>query len=477
MAVGAAADGSPSLQATVNPFWARPELLFGHWAPFLLDLLTRFVVVACVVLTIDRMCVGLAPSPVPSLAFFLMLGCLLFAIAKHILGAMVAGPTPDMNVTTEVGSFRSDSVSWVACGMRGWRPQMEDAHVVAMLDPAVFPDAGVFAVLDGHGGWEVSALASKLLAREVTACGREQRTKSDRAGLEEALRSSLPRLDAMIRSGPLGLGSVCPTMFHPFAGTGSTACVAAVDFASREVLVANIGDSRAVLIRGGKAVGLSEDHKPENPEERVRIRCAGGKVLKVGPCHRVDGNLNLSRALGDYQLKANFTLPPEKQKVSAFPDFTRTPFEGGPEELLVVACDGLFERCSNQDIADLIWPRLKRGLGLSEIAKQLLHACCARSCKGRPIEMGTDNETVVLVKLPAKVSDEPLCGDLHAGQRVQIHGLESEAGRVLNGLTGILEGQSRSEGRLDVCLPSRAGEVKSFKAVNLLALGSTGATS
>ena len=40
----------------------------------------------------------------------------------------------------------------------------------------------------------------------------------------------------------------------------------------------------------------------------VVIGGAGGQVLKVGPCHRVDGNLNLSRALGDFDFKANSEL-------------------------------------------------------------------------------------------------------------------------------------------------------------------------
>ena len=39
------------------------------------------------------------------------------------------------------------------------------------------------------------------------------------------------------------------------------------------------------------------------------------QVIKIGACHRVDGNLNLSRAFGDFSLKAA-ALPPEKQKAS-----------------------------------------------------------------------------------------------------------------------------------------------------------------
>lgn len=61
------------------------------------------------------------------------------------------------------------------------------------------------------------------------------------------------------------------------------------------VLVANAGDSRCVACQGGVAVDLSIDHKPEDVEELARITKAGGKVTGDG---RVNGGLNLSRALG-----------------------------------------------------------------------------------------------------------------------------------------------------------------------------------
>lgn len=51
----------------------------------------------------------------------------------------------------------------------------------------------------------------------------------------------------------------------------------------------------------GVVVPLSYDHKPNNEMETKRIEAAGGWVM----FNRVNGNLALSRALGDYIFKKN----------------------------------------------------------------------------------------------------------------------------------------------------------------------------
>eukprot|EP00401_Gymnodinium_catenatum_P050606 CAMPEP_0117490568 /NCGR_PEP_ID=MMETSP0784-20121206/17617_1 /TAXON_ID=39447 /ORGANISM="" /LENGTH=395 /DNA_ID=CAMNT_0005285329 /DNA_START=258 /DNA_END=1445 /DNA_ORIENTATION=- len=387
----------------------------------------------------------------------------------------MAGPTPDLSVVSESGTLRKDT-TWASSAMRGWRDDMEDHHVVTMLDESVLDDTAVFAVFDGHGGKDVSALAASLLVSELSEiCRQDKGTNSEVSSkgtdsgqfLQTALKNMLPRLDERILRGYMGLGRMLPFFTHPYATCGSTACVVAVSFTRREVFVANLGDSRAILIRNGKAIALSTDHKPEDPAERTRIRAAGGQVLKMGPCYRVDGTLNLSRALGDFHLKANRKLPPEAQKVVAFPDCTQTPFRGGSEELLVVACDGLFEKCSNQDVADIVWPRVRQGMSLTKVGQELLHACCARGFDGRPVEPGTDNETVLLVKLPPARPETKDAAGLATGDRVLVHGLQTETGRQLNGLVGIIEGlNGPSNDRYLVRLVAD-GVVKSFKAANL----------
>lgn len=83
-------------------------------------------------------------------------------------------------------------------------------------------------------------------------------------------------------------------------------CTAVVALLYEKLLyIANAGDSRAVLGRNGKAVPLSQDHKPANTPERERIVAAGGFLSDIGGMCRVNGNLNLSRAIGDLKYKNN----------------------------------------------------------------------------------------------------------------------------------------------------------------------------
>lgn len=83
-------------------------------------------------------------------------------------------------------------------------------------------------------------------------------------------------------------------VLQPGSDSGTTAVVALIR--GKQLIVANAGDSRCVVSEKGKAVDMSYDHKPEDELELTRIKNAGGKVTMDG---RVNGGLNLSRAIGN----------------------------------------------------------------------------------------------------------------------------------------------------------------------------------
>jgi len=67
---------------------------------------------------------------------------------------------------------------------------------------------------------------------------------------------------------------------------------------------------------------MSQDHKPDDPEERKRIYNANGFVEES----RVNGMLALSRALGDFEYKSNPSLKAKDQAVTCHPDVKVIPF-------------------------------------------------------------------------------------------------------------------------------------------------------
>ena len=89
---------------------------------------------------------------------------------------------------------------------------------------------------------------------------------------------------------------------------GCTSNVIYIDKSQKKVYVANAGDSRCVMGKAEKAVEMSVDHKPECQVEIDRITKSGSTITDG----RVDGNLNLTRSLGDLKYKNRTHLTPEE---------------------------------------------------------------------------------------------------------------------------------------------------------------------
>ena len=158
--------------------------------------------------------------------------------------------------------------------------------------------------------------------------------------------------------------------------------------------VANAGDSRAVLCRGGEALPLSEDHKPAQARELARIEAAGGFVTPQG---RVNGNLNLSRALGDLKYKGNTAVARAEQMITAEPDVKVVRLEAS-DEFLLLACDGVWDVMTSQQCVDFVRERIAKGMALEEIVSEIFDACISEDPKTTG-GLGGDNMTAIIVRL------------------------------------------------------------------------------
>lgn len=163
-----------------------------------------------------------------------------------------------------------------------------------------------------------------------------------------------------------------------------------------DIVAANAGDSRAVLCRGGKAVELSFDHKPASEVEKSRIEAAGGYLEDTPGGARVNGNLNLSRAIGDLEYKKRDDLPPEQQVICSTPDVLIK--ERDPDdEFVILACDGIWDVMTNQAACDFVRDRLVAKMDVSQVGIELLDKCLTPDPQ-QTQGLGTDNMTAVIVK-------------------------------------------------------------------------------
>ncbi|XP_055319392.1 probable protein phosphatase CG10417 isoform X2 [Sitodiplosis mosellana] len=195
---------------------------------------------------------------------------------------------------------------------------------------------------------------------------------------------------------------------RPGSSSGCTAVVALLH--ENELFVANAGDSRCVVCRDGKAMDMSFDHKPEDTEELERIRKAGGRVTMDG---RVNGGLNLSRAIGDHAYKTNKDLKPEEQMISALPDVKRVKLSP-KDEFMILACDGIWNSLSSDEVVDFVRTRIQRGeTKMSAICEELFTTCLAPNTCGDGT--GCDNMTAVIIQfqplLTERFQSQDICAD------------------------------------------------------------------
>ena len=225
---------------------------------------------------------------------------------------------------------------------RGPRSYMEDEHFVS-------DDGNFFAVYDGHGGSGVSEYLNQhfwsVLLKKLNDQGNFIGTTGIFGGknLKIAFMETCDTIQNTIAK------------ISKFDHVGSTATMVALD--NNSIWSINVGDSRAVLCRSGKAIDLSIDHKPNMASEMERIIKLGGRVKWYGwededgqpvaamGAWRINGNLACSRSFGD-RLEAPFVI--------AEPDIREQPRNWMEDQFIILASDGLWDVFESQEAVDFV---------------------------------------------------------------------------------------------------------------------------
>uniref|UniRef100_A0A2P2PS35 protein-serine/threonine phosphatase n=1 Tax=Rhizophora mucronata TaxID=61149 RepID=A0A2P2PS35_RHIMU len=201
---------------------------------------------------------------------------------------------------------------------------MED-YVVSDFKRVNNNELGLFAIFDGHLGHDVANYLQTHLFDNIL---KENDFWTD---TKNAIRSAYNITDDEILKKALVLGK------------GGSTAVTAILINGQKLVVANVGDSRAVICKNGVAKQLSVDHEPS--KEKSIIESRGGFVSNIpGDVPRVDGQLAVARTFGDKSLKLH---------LSSEPDVVEQPIDD-ETEFVILASDGIWKVMSNQEAVDSI---------------------------------------------------------------------------------------------------------------------------
>lgn len=323
------------------------------------------------------------------------------------MGAFLDKPKTDKHNEGGVGN----GLRYGLASMQGWRVEMEDAHTAVIGIPSL-KDWSFFAVFDGHAGAKASAMCADQLMNHIISNGDFEKMDL-KSGTET--QPSIEAIKSGIKSGFLSMDEKLRNTPEVLSGqdkSGSTAV--AVIISPTHIFFANCGDSRAVLSTAGRCAFSTTDHKPINPIEKERIQKAGGSVM----IQRVNGSLAVSRALGDFEYKNVEGMGPCEQLVSPEPEiFVQERNQG--DEFLVLACDGIWDVMTNDELCDFVRNRLQISNSMEHICNQVIDTCLYKGSR--------DNMSIVVVTFQGapKMSEEAVKKEEELDAKIEAKIIES----------------------------------------------------
>ncbi|XP_063306790.1 protein phosphatase 1J isoform X3 [Pelobates fuscus] len=112
-----------------------------------------------------------------------------------------------------------------------------------------------------------------------------------------------------------------------------------------KIYVANAGDSRAIIIRQGKPIPMSQEFTPETERQRVQFLA------------RVMATIGVTRGLGDHDLKvynSNIYIKPFLSCAPGVRVYDLSEYEHDANDVMVMGTDGLWDVIKDEEVADIV---------------------------------------------------------------------------------------------------------------------------
>ena len=158
------------------------------------------------------------------------------------------------------------------------------------------------------------------------------------------------------------------------------------------IYIANVGDSLSVMYKNRKAYNLNREHQTIIESEKERVLKSGASI--VG--YRINGMLNLTRAIGDLKFKSNYNLKRHEQSVISLPEITKID-NIDDIDFIIMGCDGVWDCVKRQLVCDFVDREIRENpnKNLSEILKVIFDKCVSPVWG---VILGTDNMSCIIIQ-------------------------------------------------------------------------------
>lgn len=236
--------------------------------------------------------------------------------------------------------------------VQGGRQYQEDRYINGVLKN----NSNIMCVFDGHGGDYISEFCSKNIISFIN----------------KSLDANIHDINQLLRVTFKDLDNVIALLKKPYTGTTSLCLLQH----GHKCYFANIGDSMGMMVnKNGFPIMMSQEHKVDF--EQVKLKQKGAFITREHGMARVNGTLNLSRALGDFYLKKFITSTP----------FIKT-CNIKDTEYIILASDGIWDVLTMQDIVNIF--KEKKTIEIPLVLKEIIKIA---------IEKGSmDNITITYIK-------------------------------------------------------------------------------
>ena len=225
-----------------------------------------------------------------------------------------------------------------------------------------WPKTSFFGIYDGHGGEGCSEYLRDNLHKLI--CNNEYFPEN----ISEAIKFGISKAEQDF----LNNFALSENKEEIIDKSGS--CAIIIIIVDSNIYIANVGDSRCLLSmnNGNQYIEVTKDHKPNSPNEIIRIKKNGGNIYQsqtvinntenmelngkilIGPYRVLPGRLSVSRTIGDAEAKiVKFGGNPNV--IICEPEIFMYDLKKEDIDFFILGCDGIYDQMSNKEVLDCAW--------------------------------------------------------------------------------------------------------------------------